>query len=77
MKNKKGFTLAELIAAMVMLSLLVMIIVPTTSKVLKKSNQSVDKVTKNNVIAAARNWATDNKNNLPKSGSKIISVSQL
>jgi len=75
--NRRGFTLVELIAAMVLLSLLVMIIVPTTSKVLKKSNQDVDKTTKNNIIAAAKNWATDNKNNLPKSGSRIISVSQL
>ncbi len=75
--NKKGFTLIELISVIVILALLVVIIVPTTSRVLKKSNQSVDKVTKNNVIAAARNWATDNKNSLPKSGSKIISVLQL
>ena len=36
--NKKGFTLIELIATVVLISLMTLVIVPTVGKIIKKSS---------------------------------------
>ena len=58
---KKGFTLIELIGVVLILGLMVAIIAPEATKVLKKGTIKVDEQTKSSIVLAARNWAIDNK----------------
>lgn len=63
--NKKAFTLVELLGVIILLSLLMMILVPTISGVIKSGREEADKQLENNIILATKNWATDNKSTLP------------
>ena len=60
MKNK-GFTLAELLGTIVILSAILLIIVPSVTSNIKKSQTNADENTKENIILSAQNWASDNK----------------
>ncbi len=64
MKNK-GFTLIELIGTIVILSLILLIITPAITNSLKKGMDNADEQTKESIVMAARNWASDNKDKLP------------
>ncbi len=72
--NKKGFTLIELIATVVLISLMTLVIVPTVGKIIKKSSAYADKQLEENILLSAKNWAVDNKNLINKvnCGSKKI-----
>jgi len=70
-KNKKGFTLIEMITVIVILSLIVLIIVPLVSTNLKKGNEKAYQAQVNNIIASAKNWGSDNKKLLPQNGNAI------
>lgn len=61
MKKEKGFTLVELLAVLVILSLLMVIAVPTTMNVSKKIKQKmlISKMT--SATQAAVLWGQDNK----------------
>ena len=78
MKNK-GFTLVELLGVIVLISLIAVIIIPTTSKMIKKGSDVADAQKVENIILAAKNWASDNKEILPKEsdgtyGVKVIEL---
>ena len=64
--NRKGFTLIELVGTIVLISIMVLIIVPTVNRVIKLSQVTVDKQLDENLLLAARNWASDHKTELPK-----------
>lgn len=62
MKNKKGFTLIELIGVIVIIALLALIITPIISTVLKNSKNKLYKNTLNNIELSAKDWFTDEDN---------------
>ena len=71
---KKGFTLAELIAVLVVLALVSMIAVPAVTDSLKKYKGEVCEVQMNNITEAARSWGAKNLTNLPNDDGDYITV---
>lgn len=78
MKNK-GFTLAELIGVIVVLSLICLITVPAVANILKQNKQSLCKTQLNNILVAANNYASENLLSMPTvdQESKIITLQDL
>lgn len=62
--NKKGFTLIELILALVIMSLIILIIVPNVFVILNKSNEKACNSLVNNIESATKMYVTNNKYNL-------------
>ena len=71
---KKGFTLAELIAVLVVLALVSMIAIPAVTESLKKYKGNICEVQMNNIVEAARSWGAKNISNLPSVDSDYITV---
>ncbi len=65
MRNKKGFTLIELIGTLLLISLLVLIITPGITKTVKRGEATAVNQLRENVVLAAKNWATNNRSKLP------------
>lgn len=63
--NKKGFTLAELIGVIVVLSLICLITVPAITSVLKTNKKSLCETQLKNVLAAAKSYASENLLSMP------------
>lgn len=76
MKNK-GFTLIELLGTIVILSAILLIVVPSVTSSIKKSQANADESTKESIILAAQNWASDNKNILNNKSSYNVSLATL
>lgn len=78
MKNKRGFTLVELIAVIAIIGILAVIAIPSVTLLMNKfRNDYYDKLEKS-VEFAAQNYISDNKNSRPANGSSIdILVSDL
>lgn len=75
---KRGFTLIELMGVILILSLLVMISVPIVDKYVKKAKSDTMTSQQEFLILAAKNWAADNNEELPKNGSfKLITFDTL
>ena len=62
MKNKKGFTLVELLGVIVILLLLVLIVTPIFINYTKKASKSAYEVQINTIKESAREWALDEEN---------------
>lgn len=62
---KKGFTLVELIAVLVILGLISLIAIPTVNNSLKKYRNSLYEDAVKNIEQAAKNWGADNIGKLP------------
>ena len=62
---KKGFTLAELIGVIVVLALISLITIPAISKILKQNKETLCETQKENILQAARAYASDNIFTLP------------
>ena len=76
MKNK-GFTLIELLGVIIILSLLLLVIVPSVTSNIKKGQKEADENTKNTIILATKNWLSDNKAIVNNSTSYTVNVSTL
>lgn len=57
--NKKGFTLVELIAVVTILSIIMLISIPSINNSLGASKDSLDKITKKNLVDAGRILANE------------------
>ncbi len=57
---KKGFTLIELIAVIVILGFILLIIIPTITDVLNDSKQKLNDTQQEQIVVAARNWGLEN-----------------
>lgn len=79
MKNNKGFTMVEILAAIVIMGLLTTIAIVSVSSVINKAEKNHYKTQEKNMIMAAKSYSQDNRNFLPKEigGSKIIMLSEL
>lgn len=76
---KKGFTLAELIGVIVVLSLICLITVPAVSNVLKENKNSLCKTQLKNVLMAANSYASENLTSMPVNDgeTKTITIGDL
>lgn len=68
---KKGFTLIELMGVIIILSLLILIAVPVVDKYIKKTKSEAATAQKDSLIMAAKNWASDYKEDMPGKGQNI------
>lgn len=69
--NKKGFTLVELLAVIVLLGLIALIAAPAITGIIKQSKDSLSDSQKSSIELSAKNWATDNMSSLPADGDCI------
>ena len=76
MKNR-GFTLIELLGVIVILSLLLLIIIPSVTSNIKKGQKEADNDTTNSIVLAAKNWASDNKETVKDNSPYTVTVSTL
>jgi len=65
MTNKKGFTLIELIAVIVILSLIALIVFPAVNSVIKDSKEKAYKEQISSIIKAAKQFSYENAEVLP------------
>lgn len=59
-KNKKGFTLVEILGVMVLLGLIALIIIPLVDKHIVEAREKAYQTQINNIILGAKSWAVDN-----------------
>ena len=64
--NKKGFSLIEILAAIVILGLLSTIAIVSVNYILQKAEKEYYKSQKDEIILAAKSYTQDNRNSLPK-----------
>ena len=79
MKNNKGFSLVELLAAVVILGLLSTIAIVSVSAILNKAEKNHYDTQQKNIVMAAQSYAQDNRNILPKEigESRTITLQEL
>lgn len=65
-KNTKGFTMVELLAAIVILGILSIIALTSITKILDKTKEEYYKTTEKDLIIAAQSYVQDHRNHLPK-----------
>lgn len=69
--KKNGFTLVELIATLIILSLVSLIVVPNITSNLKKMKSGISDIQKAAIIDAAKYWASDNIDLLPSTNDSV------
>jgi type IV pilus assembly protein PilA len=79
LKNKKGFSLVELLAVVVILGLLSTIGIVTVNTLVDKAKQEKMDSQKNTITLSAQTYMQNNKNLVPKiiGESSIIKISDL
>ena len=76
--NKKGFTLVELLAVIVILSLLALLTGTAITKMVKDSKEELSDAQKNLIKAAAETWGAENLDKLPSANEcKYITLQDL
>ena len=76
--NKKGFTLVELLAIIIVLSLLVVIASTSVSKIMKDSKKDLYNSQIKMIESAAKSYGSENINDLPAGGEcKYITLGEL
>ena len=76
MKNKKGFTLVELLAVLMLLGLIVVIAIPTINTSLNAAKERAKKVQENIILNAAKDFAAEHFKELEEK-LNIISINDL
>lgn len=71
--NKKGFTLAELLGVIVLLSIISIIAITTVDVKLKEGRKKTCKAQEKNIIEGAKTWLIDN----PNTDSRNLSITDL
>ena len=66
MKNRKGFSLVELLAAIVIMGLLAGIAIVSINYLLDKAKKEYYKAQEDEIVMAAKSYTQDNRNMLPK-----------
>lgn len=72
--NKKGFTLAELLGVIVILSLIALVVLPAIDNSLKESKETMYQSQLNTIREAAKTWASDHVEELPSTTNASITV---
>lgn len=71
MKQKKAFTLIELLGVITLLGVIAVLIIPIVDKTIKEGKDDMYEQQLNTIIAAAKNWGTDNLFALPDDGATV------
>lgn len=76
---KKGFTLVEVLAVIIILGIISVIFIPNTIKILRENNLKIYKIKEQELIKAAETYAEYDKNFVPpiEGGFKYITMPQL
>ena len=75
---KKGFTLTEVLAVLVILGLLLAISFPAINKQITKYRNNLLEHEKNDIVLAAKLWGSDNEELLPTTtNDKIVTLQEL
>lgn len=77
MKNKKGFTLIEVLAILVILAVILSIIIPTTLGIVSDSKSNLNSSQQKQLENAARMWYLDSNVNLEVDESCKISIKDI
>ena len=72
--NKKGFTLVELLAVLVILSIITLLVYPIFTSIIKDSKKEIEKTNVNEILNSAYNWTLDNPSVLPENVDDNITV---
>jgi len=68
---KKGFTLIEVLATVVILGVLVLIVYPTVNGVIKESREKAYQTQINTIVTEAKKWAADHTDLLNDTSYKL------
>ncbi len=71
---KKGFTLVEMLAVIVILALLVILVIPAVSNIISNSRTRLYDVQIKNIELAAKNWGAENVGMLPSEEGGSITI---
>lgn len=71
---KRGFTLVELMAVVIILSVIGLIAIPAVDKVIKDNQNKLYQAQINSIDDAAKTWSNNHVNLLPESSSEAISI---
>lgn len=74
MKNNRGLTLVELIATLIVLSIVALIAIPNIKESLDEAKQGIKDAQLESIVNSAKSWATDNINQLPSENGEVIYV---
>lgn len=76
---RKGFTLVELLAVIVILGLLSVLLIPNIQEMLKDSKKDLYAIQEQNIIDEAKNWVADHPYDLPENNGDelVISLGEL
>lgn len=77
MKNRKGFTLVELLAVIVILGIIALIAVPNVLGTLNKSKGKLSQVQKETILSACKNYVTANVGAMNDDAPNEISIDAL
>lgn len=69
--NNKAFTLAEMLAVIIILSVIALVTIPTVSTTLKNSKEQTCLIQYENILSAAKVWGSENILQLPTEGESI------
>ena len=72
---KKGFTLVELLAVLVILGLIGLLVFPAIERAIKGVRKDLYETQKTAIIDGLKNWIADNPKSLPEENGQIIYVS--
>lgn len=73
--KKSGFTLIELLGTVLILSVIILIVAPLVVNQINKGKEETEKMSKESLELAAKNWGNDNKEKLPdEKGSISIDI---
>ena len=78
-KKKRGFTLVELLATITILSVIMIIAIPSVTKLIKKFGDNYYKMLEGNVKLAGIDYFTDHKKEIPKyiNESSVVEIKDL
>lgn len=75
MKNRKGFTLVEILAVIAILGVLALISIPTIDAVIRSSRDSALAEQKQIILDGAKAWAAKNVMKLPINDNEYVTIS--
>ena len=73
-KKNKGFTLVELLAVIILLSLLMLLVFPKIVNTIKNSSKDTDKLSEQLIYNATKLYVEKYKNNYPKNDGNVYCV---
>src|SRR5574344_950812 len=77
MKNKRGFTLVELLGVIVILAVIAAITIPTVTGIIKKNKEKAYNATVATIIDASKKWSSDNSSMVSDTGDSYVKLDTL